>query len=189
MAVTKCGILRLARSAIPEALAEDYMKRRDFIGREIPPILLALIWFVLGLLVTTTLAQAEDMASMISQYRRAHGLSGVSTDARLTGIAERQARAMAGSGVMGHGVAGPFAARIAGANAGLAGENIAAGTKSFAETFRLWRSSAGHNANLLLPGATRVGIAVAYGGQTRNKAFWAMEIAGAAENRRLRRRP
>jgi uncharacterized protein YkwD len=96
---------------------------------------------------------------------------------------------MAMSGVMGHGVAGAFAARIAGANAGLAGENIAAGTKSFAETFRLWRSSAGHNANLLLPGATRVGIAVAYGGQTRNKAFWAMEIAGAAENRRLRRRP
>jgi uncharacterized protein YkwD len=107
----------------------------------------------------------------------------------LTGIAERQARAMATSGVMGHGVAGAFAARIAGANAGLAGENIAAGTKSFAETLRLWKSSAGHNANLLLPGATRVGIAVAYSGQTRNKAFWAMEIAGAAENRRLRRRP
>jgi uncharacterized protein YkwD len=147
------------------------------------------IWFAFGLLVTTTLAQAEDMASKISQYRRAHGLSGVSSDAQLTGIAERQARAMAGRGVMGHSVAGPFTTRIASANAGSAGENIAAGTRSFAETLLLWKSSAAHNANLLLPGATRVGISVAYSGQARNKAFWAMEIAGAAENRRHPRRP
>ena len=36
-----------------------------------------IICLVLGLLVTTTLAQAEDVAALISQYRRAHGLSAV----------------------------------------------------------------------------------------------------------------
>jgi uncharacterized protein YkwD len=148
-----------------------------------------IIWFVLGLVITTTLVRAEDMASTISQYRRAHGLSAVGADAQLTGIAERQAQAMARSGVMDHKVAGTFASRIAGAHANLGAENIAAGTKSWAETFRLWKTSAGHNANLLLPGATSVGVAVAYSGQTRNKAFWVMEIANKGENRRLRKAP
>jgi uncharacterized protein YkwD len=148
-----------------------------------------IIWFVLGLVITTTLVRAEDMASTISQYRRAHGLSAVSTDAQLTGIAERQAQVMARSGVMDHSVAGSFASRVAGAHANLAGENIAAGTKSWVETFQLWKTSAGHNANLLLPGATSVGVAVAYNGQTRNKAFWVMEIANKGENRRLRKAP
>jgi uncharacterized protein YkwD len=148
-----------------------------------------IIWFVFGLVITTTPVRAEDMASTISQYRRAHGLSAVSTDAQLTGIADRQAHAMARSGVMDHSVAGPFASRIAGAHANLAAENIAAGTKSWAETFQLWKTSAGHNANLLLPGATSVGVAVAYNGQIRNKAFWAMVIASKAENRRVPKAP
>jgi len=146
-----------------------------------------IIWFALGLMVTMTLAQAEaradDMASMISQYRRAHGLPAVGTDAQLTGIAQRQAHAMATSGVMDHSVAGPFATRVAAANASSAAENIAAGTKTWSDTLRLWKASSGHNANLLLPGATSVGVAVAYNGQTRYKSFWAMVIANKAERR------
>jgi hypothetical protein len=38
--------------------------------------------------ITATLAHAEDMAEMISQYRRAHGLSAVRTDPNLTAIAD-----------------------------------------------------------------------------------------------------
>ena len=53
-----------------------------------------------ALAMTATLAHAEDMAEMISQYRREHGLSTVKTDPELTAIAERQAMAMAASGVM-----------------------------------------------------------------------------------------
>ena len=36
-----------------------------------------IICFVLALLLTTTLARAEDAAALISQYRRAHGLSSI----------------------------------------------------------------------------------------------------------------
>jgi uncharacterized protein YkwD len=141
-----------------------------------------IICFVLGLLVTTTPAAAEDAASMISQYRRAHGLSAVRTDAQLTAVAERQAQAMAKSGVLDHNVAGPFATRIAAVPVGAAGENIAEGTKTWAQTIQSWESSPGHNANLLLPDATHVGVAVAYNDQTR-EAFRAMVIGRKVEKR------
>jgi len=89
--------------------------------------------------ITATLAHAEDMAEMISRYRHAHGLSTVKTDPQLT--------AMAASGMMDHSMAGSFTARMSGVRTGMAAENIAAGTKTWAETFRMWQTSAGHNAN------------------------------------------
>ena len=122
-------------------------------------------------------AYAEDMAQMISQYRREHGLSAVKIDPQLTAIAERQAKAMAASGIMDHGVAGSFGSRLSGAHTGMAGENIAAGTKTWAETLRSWQNSSGHNANLLQARADSVGVAVARNKQTRYKTFWAMVIA------------
>lgn len=127
--------------------------------------------------IMATLAHAEDMAEMISRYRRAHGLSAVKTDPQLTAIAQRQAKAMAASGIMDHDVAGSFASRISGAHTGVAAENIAAGTKTWAETFRTWQTSPGHNANLLKARANSVGVAVARNDQTRYKTYWAMVIA------------
>ena len=71
------------------------------------------------------------------------------TDPQLTAIAERQAKAMAASGIMDHSVAGSFASRMSGVHTGMAAENIAAGTKTWAETFHVWQNSPGHNSNLL----------------------------------------
>jgi hypothetical protein len=127
--------------------------------------------------IAATLAHAEDMAEMISQYRHEHGLSTVKNDPQLTAVAERQAKAMAASGVMDHNVAGSFTARISGVRTGMAGENIAAGTKTWAQTFHLWQTSPGHNANLLLSKADIVGVAVANNEQTHYKTYWAMVIA------------
>jgi uncharacterized protein YkwD len=147
-----------------------------------------IICVVLGLLLTTTLAQAEDVASLVSQYRRAHGLSAVKIDAELTAVAERQARAMAKSGVMDHNVAGPFASRVADVRVGAAGENLAEGTKTWAETIQRWESSAGHNANLLLPDATHIGAAVAYSDKT-HEGFRAMVIGRKVEKRAFQPTP
>jgi Cysteine-rich secretory protein family len=127
--------------------------------------------------ITSTLAHAEDMAEMISRYRHAHGLSAVKTDPQLTAIAERQAKAMAASGIMDHSVAGSFTARISGVRTGMAAENIAVGTKTWVQTFHMWQTSPGHNANLLLSKADIVGVAVAHNDQTRYKTYWAMVIA------------
>jgi hypothetical protein len=130
--------------------------------------------------IAATLAHADDMAEMISRYRREHGLSTVKTDPQLTAVAERQAKAMAASGIMDHSVAGSFGSRITSVNANRAAENIAAGTKTWAETFRMWQNSPGHNANLLQARADSVGVAVARNEQTRYKIFWAMVIAEKA---------
>jgi uncharacterized protein YkwD len=139
---------------------------------------------VISFFVTATLGHAEEMAVMISKYRQEHGLSAVNTDSQLTAIAERQAKAMAASGIMDHNVAGSFASRVAGAHTGTAAENIAAGTKNWTETFRMWQSSPGHNANLLQTHADSVGIAFARNDQTRYKTFWAMVIAEKAPRKR-----
>ena len=140
-------------------------------------VVMKVVCFVVGLAVTATLAHAEDMAEMISRYRHEHGLSTVKTDPQLTAVAERQAKAMAASGIMDHSVAGSFGSRMSGVRTGMAAENIAAGTKTWAETLRMWQASPGHNANLLQSKADSVGVAVARNSQTRYKTFWAMVIA------------
>jgi uncharacterized protein YkwD len=142
------------------------------------------VWLAAILAVGSTLAHAENMADMISRYRREHGLSVVKTDPQLTAIAERQAKAMAASGIMDHDVAGSFSSRIHGVGTVMAAENIAAGTKSWEETFRIWQHSPGHNANLLLGRADSVGVAVVRNEQTRFKTFWAMVIAEKAPKKK-----
>lgn len=142
-----------------------------------------LLGFLLGMTGAVSSARAEDIIAMISQYRREHGLPAVKTDAKLTAVAVRQAQAMATSGIMDHDVAGSFGSRMVGANMTPAAENIAAGTKTWADTLRIWKESAGHNANLLLRDADSVGVAVARNESTRYKVYWAMVI-GRKETKR-----
>jgi uncharacterized protein YkwD len=71
---------------------------------------------------------------------------------------------------------------------GAAGENLAEGTKTWAETVQRWETSSGHNANLLLPDATHVGVAVAYNDQT-HEAFRAMVIGRKVEKRAFQPTP
>jgi hypothetical protein len=144
-----------------------------------------LLGFLFGMMSAVSSAHAEDIIAMISQYRREHGLPAVKTDAKLTAVAVRQAQAMANSGIMDHDVAGSFASRIASANMTPAAENIAAGTKTWADTLRIWKESAGHNRNLLLAEADSIGVAVARNENTRYKVYWAMVI-GRKETKRPR---
>jgi uncharacterized protein YkwD len=145
------------------------------------------VWLAVFVTITSTLAHAEDMADMISRYRREHGLSTVKADPQLTAIAERQAKAMAASGIMDHSVAGSFASRMSGVHTGMAAENIAVGTRTWAETFHTWQNSPGHNSNLLQSKADSVGVAVARNDQTRYKTFWAMVIAEKSPKRKDRK--
>src|SRR3977135_2079922 len=98
-------------------------------------------------------------AAMISHFRAQHGEGRVTLDPALNRIAQAQATAMASKDVLDHDVLGPFNSRVASAGAGRAAENIAYGYDSFAKTLGQWIDSAGHRKNLLLPGASRVGVA------------------------------
>jgi uncharacterized protein YkwD len=146
------------------------------------------ICFLIGFLVAVSAVRADDIAAitiMISQYRQAHGLPAVKINPKLTAVAERQAKAMAASGIMDHNVAGAFSGRIAGADVDWSGENIAAGTKTWPDTLRIWKESPGHNANLLLAEADSLGVAMAANENTRYKTYWAMVIG----HHHVKRRP
>lgn len=123
------------------------------------------------------IAQDAAPAEQISAFRLAHGEGRVTRDATLDRIAMEQARAMADKDDLSHEVLGPFSRRVAPSNAGHAAENIAYGYDNFDKTLGQWINSAGHRKNLLLPKATKVGIASARtaGGK---RTYWAMVIAG-----------
>jgi uncharacterized protein YkwD len=123
---------------------------------------------------------AESPAEQISQFRLKHGEAKVVRDATLDKIALEQARAMAAKDDLSHSVLGPFTRRVAPAGAGRAAENIAYGYDSFEKTLGQWIDSRDHRKNLLLPKASRVGIASARD-PSGKRTYWAMVIAGDYE--------
>jgi hypothetical protein len=125
---------------------------------------------------------AANPAQMISDFRLKHGEKRVTLDATLTRIAHDQAQAMAAKDQLDHDVLGRFNNRVGPAGAGRAAENIAYGYDSFPKTLDQWINSSGHRKNLLLPGATRVGVASVKSAKT-GRMYWAMVIAGDYEKR------
>jgi uncharacterized protein YkwD len=125
-------------------------------------------------------------ASMLSDYRRANGLPALSADQRLVEMAADQARRMAAIDKLTHDPGGRgFIERLRAANydAARAAENIGAGYHTLAEAFSGWRDSASHNRNMLLPGATRFGIATAYAPNSKYRVFWALVLAQPDDTR------
>ena len=120
-------------------------------------------------------------AARISAYRKSKGLPPVAVSARLNAIAASHARAMASAGRMAHVLPGEgsFPSRLNGGgyDAAIAAENIAAGPQNLDQAFDSWRRSSGHNANLLKPGVTEIGIAVAYTPGGRYRDYWALVLA------------
>ena len=121
---------------------------------------------------------SADAAAKISEYRRSRGQGAVAVDATLTAIALRHAQAMARAGKMSHNLGGSFTSRLGkgGYDALIAAENLAAGPRNLDEALSSWRGSKGHNANLLKPGVTQIGIAVAYAPNNRYGNYWALVL-------------
>jgi uncharacterized protein YkwD len=122
-------------------------------------------------------------ASIFSDYRRANGLPPVEADPALVAVARDQARRMAAIDRLTHDPGGRgFVERLNSNNypAARAAENIGAGYHTLAEAFSGWRDSPSHNKNMLLPGATRFGIATAYAPNSKYKVFWAFVLAEPA---------
>ena len=140
----------------------------------------SLLWLAIafGAFCGSVSAQpAAAPAEMISTFRAQHGEGPVTLDATLDRIAREQAAAMAEKDVLDHSVLGQFSARIAPSGSRRAAENIAYGYDNFPKTLNMWIESPEHRKNLLLPNATRVGIASAKS-KTSGRTYWSMEIAG-----------
>jgi uncharacterized protein YkwD len=122
---------------------------------------------------------AVAAASMISGYRANNNLPAVTLDPELTRIAQAQADIMAKRDKLDHNVGKPFVARLkaSGYDAKSAAENIGAGYHTLAEAFSGWRDSPPHRANMLLAGATRIGIAAVYTPASKYKVYWSLILA------------
>lgn len=128
---------------------------------------------------------AQVAASMISGYRQNNGLGPVALDPELTKLADEQARAMAARDRLDRNAAGALPERIRRArfDAKVAAENISAGYHTLAEAFSGWRGSPPHRKNMLLQGATRMGIAAVYAPNSRYKVYWSLILAAPDERR------
>ena len=128
---------------------------------------------------------AAAAASMISGYRSNNGLPAVTLDPELMRLAQAQADLMARRDKLDHSLGKPFVVRIrqAGYDAKVAAENIGAGYHTLAEAFSSWRDSPPHRANMLLGGATRIGIAAVYTPRSKYKVYWALILAQPDDKR------
>ena len=128
---------------------------------------------------------ADAAASMISGYRANNDLPPVTLDPALMQLAAAQATVMAKRDRLDHNAGKPFTARLktSGYDARIAAENIGAGYHTLAEAFSGWRDSAPHRANMLLKGATRIGIAAVFTPTSKYKVYWALIIAEPDEKK------
>jgi uncharacterized protein YkwD len=142
--------------------------------------------FYRSLAAAGTALDTAAAASMISGYRVNNGLGAVEIDPTLTKLAEEQARGMAARDKLDHNATGrAFRERIgrSGFDAKVAAENISAGYHTLAEAFSGWRDSPPHRANMLLKGATRMGIAAVYAPNSKYKVFWSLVLAAPNDQR------
>jgi uncharacterized protein YkwD len=149
--------------------------------KSVLPVSLMLLLAVCGLASAQT--APADPAEMISNFRLQHGEGRVTLDPALNRMAQEQAAAMAAKDVLDHNSAlAPFSSRIATVKYQRAAENIAYGYDDFPKTLDQWIDSPEHRKNLLLPGASKVGVASAKSATTK-RTYWAMVITGGADER------
>jgi uncharacterized protein YkwD len=124
--------------------------------------------------VTVSTGDARTAAGLISDYRRAHGLAAVTVDTTLNRAAEAQARVVAEAGTLSHGA---FASRMASFGiGGTAAENLAAGSHTPTDVVTRWKASPGHNANMLMPEARRIGLARARTPGVGYEDYWVLVL-------------
>ena len=129
-------------------------------------VLLISCWLLFVEICSPSAALSASPAELISNFRVSQGLGRVTMDPTLNRIAQEQATAMAARDLLDHGAAGSFSSRVASAGSRHAAENIAYGYDSFTKTLDQWINSSGHRKNLLMQGASRMGVASAAGEQT-----------------------
>jgi len=123
--------------------------------------------------LSSSTSDAAAAARLISAYRVSKGLSPVTVDPKLNEAAEYQARLVAAAGKLSH---GNFASRMDKFGVmGYSAENLSAGSQTVDGAIGRWKSSPGHNGNLLMPQARRIGLARA-DADNRYGRYWALVL-------------
>lgn len=126
-------------------------------------------------------SEAEAALALINRLRATHGLPPLVISPLLTTAAAEQATSLARSGQLVH--IGPDGStpldrvRRTGFRPRMAAENIAGGQTIVADAIRSWQASETHLANLLLPDATHMGLAmVAEQRPQSRRAYWTLVL-------------
>ncbi|ACA17469.1 SCP-like extracellular [Methylobacterium sp. 4-46] len=141
------------------------------VARQTPPGP-SLYWPMTSASAQLDLDTARDM---IGAYRRNKGLPALALDPGLQRLAETESAAMAAADRPSQ----TDIVRTVAARMGFAAPqaNLSAGYHTLAEAFSGWRDSPAHNAVLLSPEATRMGIATAYAPGSKYKVYWTLLVA------------
>lgn len=131
-------------------------------------------------------AQEAAFLGLINQYRAENGLAAVALSAKLGAAADHHSIDMAKTGFFSHTFKDGTTWSKNIANHGYStntytGENIAAGYADAASVFAMWKNSRGHNANMLNPNFTAIGIGREYGKSTRYGWYWTTTFGGIVD--------
>jgi uncharacterized protein YkwD len=130
---------------------------------------LPLVLAVAGCGSIGSLTGTAETATSLNGFRTAHGRAPLSTDGKLTAMAQAHAADMARRESLDHNgfteFRGPRGARA---------ENVAFGCKDTACVIQQWVNSSGHRSNMLRTDITKYGLASAT--SASGKRYWALEL-------------
>lgn len=128
-------------------------------------------------------SQAQRFLQLINDYRLSEGMSALKLSSALTAAAQGHSNDMATRDYFSHttpeGVTFDQRIREAGyAYSTALGENIAAGYETADSVFAAWKSSPGHNSNMLSAMFVVIGIGLAYNEQSTYGYYWTTDFGG-----------
>jgi uncharacterized protein YkwD len=128
-------------------------------------------------------SEESTFLGIINQYRGNNGLGPLAIDNQLNGVARWMADDMANNNYFSHTDSlgrDPFSRmdQLGYTYNTWRGENLVAGTDTASYAFEMWVGSPGHNANMLSPNYTVIGIARAYNPSSTFGWYWATEFGG-----------
>ena len=131
--------------------------------------------------------ETEQFLSVINEYRELRDLGALTIDPSLTKVAEWMANDMATKNYFSHtdSLGRDSFRRMSDMGYDFnvwKGENLLAGAAMAQEAFTLWKNSPGHNANMLNPNFTVIGIARAYNATLFYGWYWATEFGGVSSS-------
>ncbi|WP_088346581.1 MULTISPECIES: CAP domain-containing protein [Rhodomicrobium] len=126
---------------------------------------------------------------LVNDYRAQKGLRPVRLNAKLSEAAYKHSTDLSkGDRISHYGSDGSDTwdrVRRTGYVAKVTAENVGTGQHSIAEVFKGWQDSRDHNANLLLPDAEEIGIAMVYSPNTQFKTFWTLVLSAPVPNNQV----
>jgi uncharacterized protein YkwD len=131
-------------------------------------------------------AEEAAFVTLLNQYRIANGLRSLEVSLALTEASKWLSQDMAANNYLNHTDSlgrDPYMRMAAFGydSYDYAGENIAAGNESAADTFTQWKNSAPHNANMLDSDYAAVGLGRAYGASSDYGWYWTTDFGSTVD--------